>query len=119
MNARAADKQAGAFMRNSVCGLQALLFLHDSIDRTALLKRIAAPLARLGQHSKGATRFGCARFIIKHPSYGLAAEQRARSHQFLEFPFTNLPSLVFRYFSIVSMLLVWVRRDCPSSRIIR
>jgi hypothetical protein len=66
-------------MRASDCGLQALLFLHDSIDRTTLLKRIATPLAGLGQRSKGATRFGCARFVINNgsspPDKGITAPE--------------------------------------------
>jgi hypothetical protein len=34
--------------------------------------------------------------------------------QFRELPFINRASLVLRYFSIISMVLVWVRRDCPN-----
>lgn len=39
--------------------------------------------------------------------------------QFLELPFINRASLDLRYFSMVSMVLVWVRRDWPNCRIIR
>lgn len=44
---------------------------------------------------------------------------RIQEDQFRELPFIRRASLVLRYFSIVSMVLVWVRRDCPNWRIIR
>ena|ERR1035437_6361370 len=47
------------------------------------------------------------------------AQQEEAGNQFLELPLTNRASLVLRYFSMVSMLLVWVLRACPNCRIIR
>lgn len=136
MNAKATEQRAGAFMRTSVCGWQALLFLHDSSDRTALLKRIAARGLDWVNETRAQPGLGAPALLLRislpqqkgeslllnntyFTLFRSAAEQGTRPNQFLEFPFTNRPSLVLRYFSMVSMLLVWVLRACPNSRIMR